>query len=197
MVEPSSYYRIFSPSPDRLNIQLEWFDGYSGEEFGECLAKVRIQHEQALKDGRRLFVYLESPCNPHGYVMDIPEICRQAHDHGHLVMLDSTLATPFLNRPLRHQDKNCRPDWVIHSYTKDISGGGSTTAGGVIGESYRMFLPKGHQHKDVSWEQTLFWDVYYIKGAFLDADKAIEVIKWHQNHRKQGVKQMHQYLDFY
>ena len=30
-------------------------------------------------------------------------------------------------------------------------------------------------HADVSWEQTLFWDVYYIKGAFLDADKALDV----------------------
>lgn len=166
----------FFAQPGRLNIQLEWFDGYTSEEFAKCLAEVHKQHKQALKDGRRLFVYLESPCNPHGYVMDVPEICRQAHDHSHLVMLDSTLATPFLHRPLRHPDKNCRPDWVIHSYTKDISGGGSTTAGGVIGECHRMFLPKGQQHKGVSWEQTLFWDVYYIKGAFLDADKAIEVI---------------------
>lgn len=171
----------FYACPDRLDIQLEWFDGYTGEEFDTRLKAVHKDHQQRLKDGRRLFVYLESPCNPHGYVMDVPEICRSAHQHGHLVMLDSTLATPFLSRPLHHPDKNCRPDWVIHSYTKDLSGGGSTTAGGIIGESFRMFLPKGSKHtsqnEEVNWDQTLFWDVYYIKGAFLDADKAIEVIQ--------------------
>ena len=166
----------FYARTDRLAIQLEWFDGYSGDEFSERMADVRSQHKEALNQGKRLFIYLESPCNPHGYVLDVQAICRISHQHGHLVMLDSTLATPFLNRPLRHPDKTCRPDWVIHSYTKDISGGGSTTAGGVIGETYRMFLPKGHQHNGINWDQTLFWDVFYIKGAFLDADKAIEVI---------------------
>ena len=166
----------FYARTDRLDIQLEWFDGYTGDEFAERMEAVRRQHQQALNEGKRLFVYLESPCNPHGYVLDVPEICRISHQHNHLVMLDSTLATPFLSRPLRHPDKTCRPDWVIHSYTKDISGGGSTTAGGVIGESFRMFLPKGQQHNGINWDQTLFWDVYYIKGAFLDADKAVEVI---------------------
>ncbi|MFK0571775.1 trans-sulfuration enzyme family protein [Endozoicomonas sp.] len=171
----------FYARPDRLDIQLEWFDGYTGEEFDARLKAVHKDHQQRLQDGRRLFVYLESPCNPHGYVVDVPEICRSAHQQGHLVMLDSTLATPFLSRPLHHPDKTCRPDWVIHSYTKDLSGGGSTTAGGIIGESFRMFLPKGSKHdsqnEKVNWDQTLFWDVYYIKGAFLDADKAIEVIQ--------------------
>ena len=166
----------FFAQPSRLNIQLERFDGCSSNEFADCLTDVRNRHHQALSEGKHLFVYLESPCNPHGYVLDVPGICRLAHEHDHLVILDSTLATPFLHRPLRHPEKACRPDWVIHSYTKDISGSGSTTAGGVIGENHRMFLPKEHQHKGVSWEQTLFWDVYYIKGAFLDADKAIEVI---------------------
>ena len=166
----------FYAREDRLRVQLEWFDGYSAEEFADCMQAVRKKHKKALQAGKRLLVYLESPCNPHGYVLDVPEICRISHQHDHLVMVDSTLATPFLSRPLRHPEKTCRPDWVIHSYTKDISGGGSTTAGGVIGEAFRMFLPKGHQHNDVNWDQTLFWDVYYIKGAFLDADKAIEVI---------------------
>jgi cystathionine beta-lyase/cystathionine gamma-synthase len=35
-----------------------------------------------------------------------------------------------------------------------------------------MFKPKG----DPGWEDTLFWNVYYVKGAFLDSDKAFEVI---------------------
>jgi cystathionine beta-lyase/cystathionine gamma-synthase len=78
-----------------------------------------------------------------------------------------------------------RPDFVIHSYTKDLAGYGATTAGVCIGRNERMFLPKGERVKatrpdgkpyEIAWDQTLFWNVYYVKGAFLDADKAYEVI---------------------
>lgn len=165
----------FYARTNRMAVELEWFDGYSGDEFKVRLEEVRKKYEKKLKADNKLLVYLESPCNPHGYMLDIPEICRLSHEHDHLVALDSTLATPFLNRPLRHKEKVCRPDWVIHSYTKDMSGSGSATAGGIIGQARRMFLPKHSKQDDISWDETLFWDVYYIKGAFLDADKALDI----------------------
>jgi O-acetylhomoserine/O-acetylserine sulfhydrylase-like pyridoxal-dependent enzyme len=37
-------------------------------------------------------------------------------------------------------------------------------------------MPKGEHGDGTGWEDTLFWDVYYIKGAFLDADKAFDVM---------------------
>jgi O-acetylhomoserine/O-acetylserine sulfhydrylase-like pyridoxal-dependent enzyme len=81
-----------------------------------------------------------------------------------------------LAQPLRHPDKACRPDYLIHSYTKDLSGNGASTAGVVIGEAWRMFIPKGETVNGLPWNKTMFWDVYYIKGAFLDSDKAFEVL---------------------
>ena len=40
-----------------------------------------------------------------------------------------------------------------------------------------MFIPKGDTAPSgKSWHETLFWNVYYIKGAFLDSDKAFEVL---------------------
>ncbi|WP_108652938.1 PLP-dependent transferase [Dongshaea marina] len=161
---------------DKLNLQIEWFEGYTGEEFDSCLNRVKTQYRDKLSE-KKLHIYLESPCNPHGYVLDVPEICRIAHQSGeHLVMLDSTLATPILNKPLQRPEPAERPDYVVHSYTKDISGTGASTAGVVIGQGHRMFIPKGEQINGVSWENSMFWDVYYIKGAFLDADKAYEVL---------------------
>src|SRR5262249_24978769 len=130
-------------------------------------------------------VYLESPCNPHGYVLDVPAICRAAHADGRTVLLDSTVGTPFLSQPLQRADPAERPDFVVHSYTKDITGSGTTTAGVVIGRNERMFLPKGQSISTTDlcgravtyrWDETLFWNVFYVKGAFLDADKAFEVI---------------------
>lgn len=169
---------------DRLAVKVEWFDGYTGEAFEQRLAEVKAQHRTALENGSKLHIYLESPCNPHGYTLDVPAICRIAHDGNHVVMLDSTLATPVLSTPLQHPDKAARPDYVIHSYTKDMVGSGSVTAGGVIGENHRMFLPKGETCQGVCWDQTLFWDVYYVKGAFLDSEKAFEVLN--------GMKTMQQ-----
>jgi cystathionine beta-lyase/cystathionine gamma-synthase len=162
--------------PDKLNVNLAWFDGYSGDEFQDFLANVENRYREQLAAGKRLVVYLESPCNPFGYVLDIPAICTAAHEAGHLVVHDSTIGTPFLSRPLQREDKRERPDFVIHSYTKDLTGNGNATAGVVIGENHRMFQPKGESALGVAWNETLFWGVYYIKGAFLDSDKAFEVI---------------------
>ncbi|WP_237055528.1 trans-sulfuration enzyme family protein [Microbulbifer sediminum] len=160
---------------DKLAIRLVWFDGTSGEEFEQCLRAARGAHEEALTSGARMSVYLESPCNPHGTMLDVPAICAAAHRSGLTVMLDSTLATPFLNRPLQRRDPVERPDFVLHSYTKDIGGTGAATAGVVIGTAHRMFIPKGETANGLDWSACLFWDVYYIKGAFLDADKAWQV----------------------
>lgn len=161
---------------NRLNITIEWFDGYSKSEFSEFLADVKFKHRSLLEKGSELHVYLESPCNPHGYVLDIAGICELSHADEHLVMLDSTLATPILHQPLQQEDKSLRPDYVVHSYTKDLCGSGATTAGVVIAEGYRMFQSKGDCVNGFDWSKTLFWDVYYIKGAFLDSEKAFDVL---------------------
>ena len=159
-----------------MNIAHEWFDGCDAGSFATCLAGVEEKYRTRLESGSQILIFLESPSNPFGYVMDLPAICKTAHRHGWLVLHDATVGTPFLIKPLRREDKRERPDYVIHSYTKDLTGNGNATAGVVIGENHRMFLPKGETERGISWEQTLFWSVYYIKGAFLDADKAFEVI---------------------
>ncbi|MEM7622133.1 MAG: PLP-dependent transferase [Planctomycetota bacterium] len=171
--------------PSNLDVAVEWWDGYSVEAFTAALDATVAKHQDRIDAGRQVYVYLESPCNPHGYVLDVPGICRAAHKRKLTVMCDCTVGTPFLNRLLRHEDPLSRPDFVIHSYTKDISGHGTTTAGVVIGRSERMFMGKHDSttgldvdgtERVYNWDETLFWNVYYVKGAFLDADKAIEVI---------------------
>jgi len=168
-----------------LDIALEWFDGFDGPAFDEALQRSREKHAARLAEGRQIYVYLESPCNPHGNVLDVPEISRIAHRHGSLVICDTTVGTPFLFPVLQGREPAERPDFVIHSYTKDLSGSGTAIAGVVIGRNERMFLPKGDsatiegpdgRPQTIPWDETLFWNVYYVKGAFLDADKAFEVL---------------------
>ena len=83
-----------------LEIAVATFDGCTADDFSSCWNRVRESHADRLAAGRRAYVYLESPCNPHGYVLDVPAICRAAHDQGLRVMLDATIGTPFLSRPL-------------------------------------------------------------------------------------------------
>ena len=168
-----------------LDIALEWFDGYDAQSFEQALAQTRDKHAAKLAEGRQIYVYLESPCNPHGYVLDMPGICRAAHRSKCRVLADCTVGTPFLHPVLKAADPMERPDFVVHSYTKDLTGTGTTTAGVVIGRNEDMFVPKGGsvqaqwpdgKERTVGWEQSMFWNVYYIKGGFLDADKAFEVL---------------------
>lgn len=163
--------------PGNLAVAVETFDGDSPADFERCLAEVKRKHADRLKEGRRIYLYLESPSNPQGYVLDVAGICRSAHQHDIQVMLDATVGTPFLYRPIQRQDPAERPDFVIHSYTKDLSGTGSVIAGCVIGRNLDMFIPKGQTMDGKSWDQTMFWNVYYVKGAFLNADGAFEVLQ--------------------
>jgi O-acetylhomoserine (thiol)-lyase len=166
----------FYGDPARMAANLEWFDGYEVDEFDRLATEVSAKYKEQIESGSRVWVFIESPCNPHGYVLDVAGISKSAHEQGWKVLHDSTIATPFLNKPLQQDNELCRPDYLIHSYTKDLAGSGNATAGVVIAKNEHMFIPKGEEFKGVKWNETLFWDAYYIKGAFLDSDKAFEVI---------------------
>ncbi|MDG2383798.1 MAG: PLP-dependent transferase [Pirellulaceae bacterium] len=178
--------------PSNLRIGVESFAGSSVDDFEECWKRTQQNFADRFAAGRQAYVYIESPCNPHGYVLDVPGICRSAHAKGLRVILDATVGTPFLVQPLQREDPNERPDFVIHSYTKDLSGTGSTIAGVVIGRNHDMFAPKGATINGVAWNETMFWNVYYVKGAFLNADAAFEVI---QGVRTLGVRMLNKCIN--
>ncbi len=159
--------------PSNLNVAVEQFSGEETESFVKILEEVKIKYADRLKAGKQIYLYLESPCNPHGYVLDVPELCKIAHESSIRVILDATVGTPFLHQPIQRKDLQERPDFVIHSYTKDLTGTGSAIAGCVIARNEDMFIPKGQP----GWDETLFWNVYYVKGAFLNADTAFEVMQ--------------------
>lgn len=159
--------------PSNLNVAVKQFAGEDTEAFVTALAEVREEYADRLAAGKQIYLYIESPCNPHGYVLDVPELCKVAHGVDIRVILDATVGTPFLHQPLQREETSERPDFVIHSYTKDLTGTGSAIAGCVIARNEDMFMPKGMP----GWDNTMFWNVYYVKGAFLNADTAFEVMQ--------------------
>ncbi len=84
---------------------------------------------EQLIDERTKAVYCESIGNPSGSIVDIEALAELAHRHGLPLIVDNTVATPFLWRPIEQG-----ADIVVHSATKYIGGHG-TTIGGLIVDS--------------------------------------------------------------
>ena len=82
-----------------------------------------------LIDDKTRAVFCESIGNPAGNVVDIQKLAEVAHKHGVPVIVDNTVATPFLCQPFK-----LGADIVVHSLTKYIGGHG-TTVGGIIVDS--------------------------------------------------------------
>ena len=90
---------------------------------------------RAAMTGATKVVWVETPTNPTLGVVDIAATAAVVHEHGALLVVDNTFATPYLQRPLE-----LGADVVVHSTTKylgghsDVLGGFVATAGAEVGE---------------------------------------------------------------
>ncbi|KAF0964661.1 L-methionine gamma-lyase [Rhodococcus sp. T7] len=84
------------------------------------------QWKNAIRDNTRAF-YGETISNPRNDVLDLPGISGIAHQHGIPLIVDNTVATPYLIRPLEHG-----ADIVVHSATKYLGGHGTAIAGVIV-----------------------------------------------------------------
>ena len=78
-------------------------------------------------DAKTKAVFLESIGNPAGNVVDIERIAEIAHRHGVPVIVDNTVATPYLCRAF-----DFGADIIVHSLTKYIGGHGTSIGGMII-----------------------------------------------------------------
>ncbi|WP_429971598.1 O-acetylhomoserine aminocarboxypropyltransferase/cysteine synthase family protein [Fructilactobacillus sp. Tb1] len=110
-------YNLFNATLPKLGIKTHFVDSDDPENFEKAIN----EHTKAL--------YLETIGNPDINLSNIDEIAKIAHNHGILLIVDNTFASPYLYRPLDHG-----ADVVVESATKFIGGHG-TTMGGVIAEN--------------------------------------------------------------
>lgn len=107
-------YRLLHKIVDRSGIDVVLADSSDSDRF--------CQHLTA----RTRLVWIESPGNPLMSITDIARCAELAHDHGALLGIDNTFATPALTQPL-----DLGADIVMHSATKYL-GGHSDLLGGVL-----------------------------------------------------------------
>ena len=110
-------YNLFAHALPRQGIETRMvsYDDYDG-------------FEQAI-DANTRAIFCESIGNPAGNIVDLEKLAEIAHKHGVPLMVDNTVASPFLCRPIEFG-----ADIVIHSLTKYIGGHG-TSIGGIIVDS--------------------------------------------------------------
>ncbi|MBH9988362.1 O-acetylhomoserine aminocarboxypropyltransferase [Bartonella sp. W8098] len=120
----------FSNAFKSFNWQVRWADSEEPETF-----------EKQIDDKTRA-IYIESFANPGGIVVDIEAIAKIAHAHGVPLIVDNTLATPYLLRPIEHG-----ADIVIHSLTKFIGGHGNSMGGLLVDGGTFDWGKSGHYKK--------------------------------------------------
>ena len=110
-------YNCFTHSFPKQGVTVRMVDGEDYEGIEKAI------------DNKTKALYCESIGNPFGNIIDIKKFANIAHKNGIPLIVDNTVATPYLCRPI-----DFGADIVIHSLTKYIDGHGATI-GGIIVDS--------------------------------------------------------------
>ncbi len=108
-------YNLFAHTLPQYGITTRFADHLNPDSF------------EPLIDDRTKAIFVESLGNPQGNVTDIARIAEIAHRHGVPLIVDNTVATPYLLRPIEHG-----ADIVVHSLTKYLGGHGTTVGGAIV-----------------------------------------------------------------
>ncbi|RZL73399.1 MAG: bifunctional o-acetylhomoserine/o-acetylserine sulfhydrylase, partial [Rhodococcus sp. (in: high G+C Gram-positive bacteria)] len=109
-------YNLFHYTLPKLGIEVSFVDDPDDLE----------QWRSAVRPNTKAF-YGETIANPKNHILDIPGISKVGHDNGIPLIVDNTVATPYLLQPLKHG-----ADIVVHSATKYLGGHGTAIAGVIV-----------------------------------------------------------------
>lgn len=171
------HYALLNLADERTNIvSVPQLYGTSHTLFCHILPKLGLEVRlaeadtpaaiEALIDGNTKGVFCESVGNPAGNICDIEALAKVAHSRGLPLIVDNTVATPILIRPIEYG-----ADIVVHSLTKYMAGHG-TTLGGIIVDSGR-FPWKAHTERFPMFSQPdesyhgLIYNDEFGSGAYI------------------------------
>ncbi len=113
-------------------------------------------------------IFVESLANPGGIVVDLEAVAKIAHEAGIPLVVDNTLATPYLCRPI-----DWGADIVCHSTTKFLSGHGNAL-GGVVVESGKFDWSAGNRFPSLTDPEPAYHGLKFFEnfGDFAFTTKA-------------------------
>lgn len=116
---PSLYggtYNLFHYTLPKFGVQVSFVDDPNDIE----------SWRRAIRPNTKAF-FAETIANPKNEILDIEGVAQVAHDFGVPLIVDNTVATPYILRPIEHG-----ADVVVHSATKFLSGHGNTVVGVIV-----------------------------------------------------------------
>ena len=104
-------------------------------------------------------IFCESIGNPAGNVVDIAKLSEIAHRHGIPVIVDNTVATPYLCRPFE-----LGADIVVHSLTKYIGGHGTSIGGAIVDSGKFDWAANKERFPMLNEPDPSYHDVVYVEA---------------------------------
>lgn len=139
-------YNLFHYTLPKLGIKTVFVDPLDPENFRKAI------------NNKTKALYAESVGNPKLDIIDYEAIAKIAHENGIPFIVDNTLPTPYLLKPIDYG-----ADIVVHSTTKFIGGHG-TSIGGIIVDSGKFCWDTGKfpgfTEPDPSYHGLVYWDVF-------------------------------------
>jgi O-acetylhomoserine (thiol)-lyase len=139
-------YNLFHYTLPKLGIEVEFVEDQ--DDLDEWRSKTRETTKAC---------YAETIGNPAGNVLDIEAVAGVAHEAGVPLVVDNTIATPYLVRPFEHG-----ADVVVHSATKFLGGHGTSIAGVIVDGGTFDYSASGRfpgfTTPDPSYNGITFWD---------------------------------------
>ncbi len=120
----------FNHAFKKFNWNVSWADSMEPESFARALTP------------RTRAIFCESVANPGGIVVDLPAVAAIAKKAGVPLIVDNTLATPYLCRPKEHG-----ADIVVHSLTKFMGGHGNSIGGILVDCGTYDWLGAKHRYR--------------------------------------------------
>ncbi|MBE5316417.1 MAG: O-acetylhomoserine aminocarboxypropyltransferase/cysteine synthase [Xanthomonadales bacterium] len=108
-------YNLFAHTLPQFGIETRFADYRDPDAFAKLI------------DARTKAVFVESVGNPRGNITDIEAVAKVAHAHGVPLIVDNTVPSPYLLRPIEHG-----ADIVVHSLTKYLGGHGNSIGGAIV-----------------------------------------------------------------
>jgi cystathionine gamma-lyase len=115
-------YRLFEAVMRRYNVNIDYVPTHD----------IRA-YERAILPNTKM-IWVESPTNPLLRLIDIRAVAKIAHQHGLLLVVDNTFASPYFQQPLK-----LGADIVMHSTTKYINGHSDLIGGAVVTNDEKIY----------------------------------------------------------
>jgi len=141
-------YNLFAHTLPQYGITTQFADYRKPESF------------EALINEKTKAVFVESLGNPQGNVTDIARIAEIAHRHGVPLIVDNTVPSPYLSRPIEHG-----ADIVVHSLTKYLGGHGNAVGGAIIDSGKFPWADHKERFKRLNEPDVSYHGVVYTEAA--------------------------------